>query len=284
LFNLSDVPCDPAEFVFTVILGDTCGVERSTTTGGIASMSTDSTFSSMTPAIGFAAGVGAKPVEILPLENGDRLSRDEFERRYEAMPHLKKAELIDGVVYVMSMPVSAGFHGGPQADLLCWLGNYRAATPGLQVLDNSTVRLDWDNEPQPDASLRILPAYGGQSTDDGQYVGGAPELCCEIAATSASYDLHQKKEAFRRNGVCEYLVWRTKDRALDWFILRGGLYETLQPDDQGVIRSEVFPGLWLHAQSLLDGDLGAALKGLKGLASPGYAAFRARLLAAAPKL
>lgn len=247
-------------------------------------MSTDATSSSITPAIGFPTGAGARPLELPPLENGDRLSRDEFERRYEAMPHLKKAELIDGVVYVMSMPVSAGFHGAPQADLLYLLSHYRLSTPGLQVLDNSTVRLDWDNEPQPDASLRILPAFGGQSTDDDQYVGGAPELCCEIAATSASYDLHQKKEAFRRNGVCEYLVWRTKDRAIDWFILRGGLYETLQPDAEGVIRSEVFPGLWLQTKSLLADDLIGALKTLnEGMACEAYQAFRERLAAAGPK-
>ena len=38
----------------------------------------------------------------LPLENGDRLTRAEFERRYAAMPRLKKAELIEGIVYVPS--------------------------------------------------------------------------------------------------------------------------------------------------------------------------------------
>jgi len=29
-----------------------------------------------------------------PLENGDRLTRAEFERRYQTMPHHQKAELI----------------------------------------------------------------------------------------------------------------------------------------------------------------------------------------------
>lgn len=36
----------------------------------------------------------------IPLENGDRLSRFEFEHRYQAMPELKKAELVEGVVYI----------------------------------------------------------------------------------------------------------------------------------------------------------------------------------------
>lgn len=42
---------------------------------------------------------------IPPLENGDGLSRAEFERRYDAMPELKKAELLEGIVY-MAAPVS----------------------------------------------------------------------------------------------------------------------------------------------------------------------------------
>lgn len=223
--------------------------------------------------------------EIPPLENGDRLSRDEFELRYAAMPHLKKAELIDGVVYVMSMPVSLGGHASPQADILYWLGHYAVHTEGLQVFDNGTVRLDWDNEPQPDAAMRILPAYGGQSTDDDDYVGGAPEFCCEIAASSASYDLHQKKAAFRRNGVREYLVWRTKDSAIDWFVLRGGEYQRLEPDSDGVLRSETFPGLWLNGKALLArSSMRPVLATLNdGLASQEYLTFRDRLAVAGPK-
>ena len=54
----------------------------------------------------------ARQSGVPPLENGDRLTRDEFERRYEAMPHLKKAELIEGVVYVPS-PVRYRHHGAP---------------------------------------------------------------------------------------------------------------------------------------------------------------------------
>src|SRR5262250_2667499 len=91
---------------------------------------------------------------IPPLENGDRLTRPEFERRYEAMPHLKKAELIEGVVYVPS-PVRYEGHGRQHSAILTWLGVYMASTPGVGAGDNTTVRLDLDNEPQPDALLRL---------------------------------------------------------------------------------------------------------------------------------
>ncbi len=53
------------------------------------------------------------------LHNGDRLTRAEFERRYGAMPNLKKAELIEGVVYVPS-PVSRA-HSAAHFDLIGWL-------------------------------------------------------------------------------------------------------------------------------------------------------------------
>ena len=208
-----------------------------------------------------------------PLRAGDRLSRDEFERRYHAMPDVKKAELIEGVVYMPS-PVSNESHGAPHAELITWLGVYKAGTPGVQVSDNATVRLDWDNEPQPDALLRIAPKSGGQSGDEAGYIAGGPEWVGEIAASSVSYDLHDKKEAYRRNGVREYLVWRVEDLAIDWFVLRGGSYELLPADDDGIYRSEVFPGLWLDANALLAGNTRQVLEVLNsGIQSAEHEAF-----------
>ena len=188
--------------------------------------------------------------KILPLENGDRLSRVEFERRYRAMPELKKAELIEGRVY-MASPVRI-IHGQPHAYIMGWLAVYHAATPKTQFADNTTVRLDTDNEPQPDALLRI---EGGQSQIDvDDYVRGAPELIVEIAASTASYDLQEKLQVYRRNGVQEYLVWQVSDRLFDWFHLRDGEYIKLQLNDN-IIKSQVFPGLWLAIDSLLNYDL-----------------------------
>jgi Uma2 family endonuclease len=223
----------------------------------------------MTTNAAFGQSTDVVPV----LRQGDRLSREEFERRHERMPDVKKAELIEGAVYMPS-PVSMRGHAAPHADLITWLGVYKSHTPGVETADNATVRLDWDNEPQPDALLRILPEYGGQSRDEAGYVGLAPEWVGEIAATSASYDLHNKKEAYRRNGVREYFVWRVEDGAIDWFILRGGRYDHLQRGGDGLFRSEVFPGLWLDAQALLAGDMLRVLAVLqRGLDSPQHAEF-----------
>jgi Uma2 family endonuclease len=218
------------------------------------------------------------PAEVPPLEPGDHLTRDEFERRYEAMPNLKKAELIEGVVYMPS-PVRHRRHGRPNLHLAAWVGHYEAATPGVEGADNTTARLDVENEPQPDVLLLIDPARGGQariSADD--YVEAAPELVAEVAASSASYDLHTKLDVYRRNGVREYLVWRVLERAVDWFVLRGGRYEPLAPGPDGILRSEVFPGLWLDPAALLGGDLARVLAVVQqGTASAEHAAFVARL-------
>ena len=196
---------------------------------------------------------------LLPLESGDRLTREEFERRYEAMPHLKKAELIEGVVYVAS-PLRYEQHGKPHGYIIAWLGLYSSVTPGVELADNSTTRLDLDNEPQPDALLRIEEACGGQSRiSEDDYVEGAPELIVEIAASSASYDLHDKKKAYRRNGVQEYIVWQVAEERLSWFSLQGGEYVTLEADEAGIIRSRIFPGLNLQVTSLLRGDLAQVL-------------------------
>lgn len=221
-----------------------------------------------------SSAAGLAPNLPPPLENGDRLARCEFERRYDARADLKKAELIDGVVYLPS-PVRASSHAQPNAALSAWLGTYGAFTPRVHALDNATVRLDQDNEPQPDALLRMDAEAGGRSrisTDD--YVEGAPELVAEVAASSASYDLHAKLNVYRRNGVQEYIVWRPLDRVLDWFVLRGGEYAPLVPNAEGVMESERFPGLRLPVAALLAGDVAAVLTELRrGLDSPAHAGF-----------
>jgi Uma2 family endonuclease len=233
-------------------------------------------------AIEIAETTAEKPARRLPaippLENGDMLTRAEFERRYEAMPWLKKAELVEGVVY-MGSPVRSEVHAEPHAAIIGWLIVYRAATPGVKVADNGTLRIDADNELQPDAMLRINSRAGGTShisADD--YVEGAPELVIEVAASSASFDLRDKRTVYRRNGVREYIVWQIYDQKVDWWALREGAYQPLQADEAGVLRSEVFPGLWLDVPALLADDMAKVLATLQqGLASEAHAAFAARL-------
>jgi Uma2 family endonuclease len=136
-----------------------------------------------------------------------------------------------------------------------------------------------DNEPQPDAYLRIAPEAGGQARlDEDGYVVGAPELVAEITASSASYDLHDKLRAYWRNGVKEYVVWRVRERGIDWYILRRGQYVKLEPDASGLLRSEVFPGLWLDPAAMIQRDVATVLKRLQeGLASQDHAEFVKRL-------
>ncbi len=217
-----------------------------------------------------------------PLENGDRLTRAEFHRRYEATPDTVWAQLIEGVVYVSS-PVRARVHGRQSSQVNGWLQWYATYTPGTEVCDNTTVQLDGDNEPQPDVFLRILPECGGQSDTVEGYVAGAPEFVAEVAASSASIGLHGKMNAYRRNGVREYLVWRVLDGELDFFALREGRYERMAPDGRGITRSEAFPGLWLDAAALLRSDMATVLRVLQdGLNSPEHAEFITRLRQAGP--
>jgi Uma2 family endonuclease len=219
----------------------------------------------------------ARPIPAL--ENGDRLTREEFERRYAAMPHVKKAELIEGVVYMPS-PVRLNKHGKPHTILSGWLVHYISKTPGLDLFgDNSTVRLDEDNEPQPDLLLLLPPHAGGTAKlDSDDYVSGPPDLVCEVSASTVSIDLHAKMNAYRRNGVREYLAWRTEDGAVDWFILREGRYDPVRPADDGTLRSEHFPGLWLDPAALIAGDLPRVLAAVdRGASTAEHAEFVSRL-------
>ena len=179
----------------------------------------------------------------------------------------------------MSSAVRYREHGNPHSHIVGWLVVYEAATPGIETGDNSTLRLDLDNEPQPDILLRIDSELGGGSwIDENGYLEGSPELVAEVAASSVSYDLHEKLSAYRRNGIREYVVWRVGDRAIDWFILRKGEYVRQEPDATGLCRSEAFPGLWLEPTALIRGDMSTVLQRLReGLASQEHTEFVARL-------
>lgn len=213
------------------------------------------------PALGPADMAAGSPASLL--EAGDRLSRDEFEARYARLPHVKKAELIEGIVYMPS-PVRARKHAQPHILLGTWLETYASETPGVECFADATVRLDLDNEPQPDLALIKLAAKGGQariSSDD--YIEGAPELVVEIVGSTRSYDLHQKKGAYRRNGVREYLAWITEEQRVLWWELRDGEYREIAVTNQGQLRSGVFPGLWLDTAAVLRGDMKAVLEALR---------------------
>ncbi len=212
-----------------------------------------------------------------PLKNGDVLTRTEFERRYTAMPGLKKAELIEGVVSMPS-PVSGIGHGDSHLRLGWLFQQYVWHTPGTLATDNATIRLDADNEPQPDLSLIVLPKFGGRVTIVDGFIEGSPDLVVEVAASSASIDLNKKLSVYRKNRVREYVVHRVCDQAIDWFVHRVGQFEKMEPDARGILKSEAFPGLWLQPVALVNSEFSVLNETLnEGLDSAERAAFVARL-------
>lgn len=212
------------------------------------------------------------------LHNGDCLTQPEFHRLYEQMPENFKAELLDGVVFVCE-PL-----GIPHAESHLLLGAvfaaYRFATPGVKAGDNGSVILGRKDEVQPDLIMRILPEYRGQSTitKKGSYIKGAPELVAEIAHSSRSIDLHLKKQRYARAGVFEYIVFCLDPAGLRWFDLPKDC--ELEADSKGILRSCIFPGLWVGSKELLEDQYYPLMDILnQGLLSAQHADFVVRLKA-----
>ena len=211
-----------------------------------------------------------------PLREGDRLTSDEFLRRWEAMPDLKHAELIDGLVHMPS-PVSIQ-HSDFHAPLTGWLANYAAGTPGCRAGSEGTWLMGERNVPQPDIAFRILPEYGGQSRVEGDYAAGAPELVVEVAASSRARDLGVKLKLYERMGVREYLIADSRHRKLHWKESINGKFQPLEPGLDGIFRSRFFHGLWLDPEALWSIDLPRLFAVLEqGLATPEHAEFVAQL-------
>ena len=114
-----------------------------------------------------------------PLESGDRLTREEFHRRYCARPDIRKAELIEGVVYVAS-PARFGVHDEPQSMMVMWTGVYAASAPGVRAGVQATIRFGEKNEVQPDAFLVRVGPPGNARITEHDYIEGAPELIVEV--------------------------------------------------------------------------------------------------------
>ena len=194
-------------------------------------------------------------------ENGDMLTLGEFLRRYD-LSEFKRVELIEGVVHMPS-PVRFSKHSAPDGLVHVWLGTY-AAEHDLEICPNTTVLLDSENSFQPDAILCSKPRKGGRvwiNKDD--FLCGSPELVVEISASSASIDLRDKLRVYRRCGVNEYIVWRTVDREIDWFVLEEGQYAKLAADRHGRIHSRIFKGLVLDTAAALKMDKAKVLAALR---------------------
>lgn len=211
-------------------------------------------------------------VVITPLREGDRLTREEFLRRWEAMPNLKFAELIDGIVYMPS-PISI-IHRDFHRSLSFWLGTYVVATPCCEGGSSGTWLMSKESAPLPDLDLCIRPESGGQSRVEGDYAAGAPEFIAEVSHTTIARDAGVKLQLYERSGVREYLIVRPKKKQAIWHELVDGKYREIAPSDDGILRSRVFPGLWLDTLALWSRDLpGLAAAVQRGVATAEHAQF-----------
>ncbi|MBM3738396.1 MAG: Uma2 family endonuclease [Acidobacteria bacterium] len=205
-----------------------------------------------------------REARIEPLATGQRMDVEEFVRRWDALPDLKNAELIDGVVYVAS-PLGPD-HGEQDFRLHVWLGYYADGTPGVCGLANTSCRLA-GSMPQTDVCLRIHPDHGGGTATGRAWLEGTPD-------SSVARDLGPKKALYQRAQVPEYLTYEIASGRLTWRSLgRDGSYRNIRPQPDGSLRSRVFPGLWIDPVALAEGrSLLTMVR--KGMRSPEYREFR----------
>jgi hypothetical protein len=209
-------------------------------------------------------------VNPLLFDPGDRLTREEFLSRWEQMPDLKFAELIDGTVYMPS-PLSYD-HGHRDGLIQTLLGFYAARTGVCESVSNATW-LMLNSAPQPDVALRLLPQYGGKTDTSGKLASGAPELIVEVCRSSHSFDLGPKLALYQRAGVGEYVAALLEEQRIEWRALESGSYRLLRAEG-GIFKSAVFPGLWLDETAFWAGDARRMLEVLEeGMRSPEHKLF-----------
>ncbi len=220
--------------------------------------------------------IATAAVDVPTLQSGDHLTREEFIRIWKQLPHIKRAELIRGIVY-MASPTSAD-HGDMDFNMVGILSYYRMMTPGCLGGSNTTTYMLHDSSVQPDIILRLIPECGGESWIEDSYINGSPELLTEISYSSASIDLHEKLELYEKAKIAEYVVVVVRKQAIRWHRLSRGKYRLIEPDANGVYRSRIFPGLWLDSVALFANDMSKVYATLQeGIASDEHKKFVAEL-------
>ena len=180
----------------------------------------------------------------------------EFLRRWDQMPALKHAELIEGVVHLAS-PVSL-IHADFDHLFHAWLSRYEDTADGLGISGNCTCILN-GNSFQPDLALRRVTA-----PENTKYIERPPGLIIEICYSSRSYDMYTKLAAYKLAGVAEYMTVLIEDKRVDWRILNEGRYDMLEPNRAGFLESPTFPGLRLDTGAVFPPDI----KRMKAALSP----------------
>ncbi len=213
-------------------------------------------------------------MHVPPLRHGDRLTVEEFERRWAAMPELKHAELIEGLVFMNAAALRWDWHAEPHGLVVHVMTSYSFATPGVRFGLEPSIRMEPASMPQPDAVLRVDERSGGRSRLEGGYLVGSPEFLMEISGSSEKHDLREKKALYLRAGVQEYLNWSVLDERILLFALSGSEYLEVSPGNDGILKSSTLPGLWFDPVGLVRADherISGVLQG--GLQSPEHQAF-----------
>lgn len=215
-----------------------------------------------------------KDAAVPPLRDGDRLTVEEFERRWEAMPNLKHAELIEGRVYMNAAALRWDWRAEPHTLAIFAMSMYSAFTTGVRCGSEPSVRMEPLSMPQPDVVLRIAEECGGRSRIEQGYVVGGPEFVTEISASTEKHDLGIKKELYLRAGIQEYLNWSVLEERIVLFRWESGNYLELTPGADGILKSQVLPGLWFDPAAMIRGDKMRVMEVLHlGLQSPEHQEF-----------
>lgn len=96
-------------------------------------------------------------------------------------------------------------------------------------------------------------------------------------------DLGIKLDLYRRTGVREYLTVLLNPQRVIWRQLVRGRYREIAPSEDGLLKSRIFPGLWLDPAALWNRRRSIRTALQRGVRSPEHAAFVLTLAARAKR-
>jgi hypothetical protein len=145
-------------------------------------------------------------------------------------------------------------------DLALCVNRYRLFSPGWYVCVLAKVQLSPEEWEVP--GLVAMVNYGSKKQCEvrDEVFHGAPNFILDVFDSETDEDFRRRRDRFGKHGVQEYVVALDDNPVqLLWHRLDAGSYRLVEPDDDGVIRSQALPNFWLPWKSIQDRDWWTAL-------------------------